>query len=182
MSVRDRDRPKLLHHPAIGTAVDGYRVRVPRRCCGWAAPESGLRCRAGQVAADFRHVALRNLAMSKCAVTRLGEMAWFASRSAVYSSACDPATLAFCQLWLRVRCAPLLDKDSETGGQKSASKTSRKRIRAKGPSGSDLLEARLLSTSRAIFDSRRRPEFPSTPRTRFSSRVAVAAWGNGRGE
>jgi hypothetical protein len=38
-------------------------------------------------------------------------------------------------------------------------------------------QRRLWSTSRVIFDSRRKPEYPYTPRTRFSSRVAVAARG-----
>src|SRR5215469_14176541 len=36
-------------------------------------------------------------------------------------------------------------------------------------------QARLWSTSRVIFDSRRKPEYLYTQRTRFSSRVAVAA-------
>ena len=40
-----------------------------------------------------------------------------------------------------------------------------------------LLERRLWSTSRVIFDSRRKPKYPYTPRIRFSSRVAVAARG-----
>lgn len=39
------------------------------------------------------------------------------------------------------------------------------------------VQRRLWSTSRVIFDSRRKSEYPYTPRTRFSHRVAVAARG-----
>jgi hypothetical protein len=54
-------------------------------------------------------------------------------------------------------------------------------MRGDNPSGAypkhKFPQRRLWSTSRVIFDSRRKPEYPYTPRTRFSSRVAVAARG-----